>query len=86
MLTRPTRYTYPATLRNKLANLWGISELRHWWLPNEEGYPPIVRSIRAFIEDRTQDAGQQPKAEDVRTMKGLFDKLYMNDNPDVVHG
>ncbi|KAI4230387.1 MAG: hypothetical protein L6R36_000015 [Xanthoria steineri] len=79
-------YTYPATLRNKLASLWGISELRRWWLPNEEGYPPIVRSIRAFIEDRTQDAGQQPKAEDVRTMKGLFDKLNMNDNPDDVHG
>ncbi|KAI4283469.1 MAG: hypothetical protein L6R38_002111 [Xanthoria sp. 2 TBL-2021] len=79
-------YTYPLTLRNKLASLWGISELRHSWLPNEEGYPPIVRSIRAFIEDRTQNAGHQPKAEDVRTRKGLFDKLNMNDSPDDVHG
>ncbi|KAL8775359.1 MAG: hypothetical protein Q9209_000367 [Squamulea sp. 1 TL-2023] len=56
-------YTYPPSLRGKLANLWGLPELRHWWLPNEEGYPSIIRSIRAFIEDR---AGNQSKAEDVK--------------------
>ncbi|KAL8697677.1 MAG: hypothetical protein Q9224_002192, partial [Gallowayella concinna] len=51
-------------MRGKLANLWGIPELRQWWLPSEEGYPPIIRSIRAFIEERTQKSGNQPKAED----------------------
>ncbi|KAL8815435.1 MAG: hypothetical protein Q9223_005423 [Gallowayella weberi] len=75
-------YTYPPTMRGKLANLWGIPQLRHWWLPNEEGYPPIIRSIRAFIEERTQKSGNQPKAEDVRTMKGLFEKLNIDDSPD----
>ncbi|KAL8807789.1 MAG: hypothetical protein Q9182_000438 [Xanthomendoza sp. 2 TL-2023] len=75
-------YTYPPTMRGKLANLWGIPQLRQWWLPNEEGYPPIIRSIRAFIEERTQKSGNQPKAEDVRTMKGLFDKLNIDDSPD----
>ncbi|KAL8776857.1 MAG: hypothetical protein Q9213_008106 [Squamulea squamosa] len=60
-------YTYSPTLRGKLANLWGLPELRHWWLPNEEGYPSIIRSIRAFIDDRTPNAGNQSKAEeDVR--------------------
>ncbi|KAL8731420.1 MAG: hypothetical protein Q9166_003395 [cf. Caloplaca sp. 2 TL-2023] len=75
-------YTYPPTLRGKLANLWGISELRHWWLPNEEGYPPIIRRIRAFIEERTQIAGNESKAEDVRTLKGVFDKLNIEGGPD----
>ncbi|KAI4271733.1 MAG: hypothetical protein LQ337_005788 [Flavoplaca oasis] len=78
-------YTYPPLLRRKLAGLWSIPELRDWWLPNEEGKPPIVRDIRNFIEERTQstpNTGHQLKAEDVRTMKGLFSKLNMNDNPD----
>ncbi|KAL8666240.1 MAG: hypothetical protein Q9168_007521 [Polycauliona sp. 1 TL-2023] len=78
-------YTYPLTLRNKLASLWSVPELRHWWLPDEEGYPPIVRSIRGFIKDRTQNTGHQHKDEDVRTMKGLFDKLNMNDGPEDGH-
>ncbi|KAI4259304.1 MAG: hypothetical protein LQ352_000844 [Teloschistes flavicans] len=71
-------YTYPPTFRAKMANLWGIPEVHHWWLPNEEGYPPIVRSIRSFIEDRSQKSSDQPMTENVRTMKGLFDKLNID--------
>ncbi|KAL8692803.1 MAG: hypothetical protein Q9218_002245 [Villophora microphyllina] len=71
-------YTYPPTFRAKMANLWGVPEVHHWWLPNEEGYPPIVRSIRSFIEDRSQKSSNQPMTEDLRTMKGLFDKLNID--------
>lgn len=72
------RYTYPATFRGKMASLWRVPEVHHWWLPNEEGYPPIVRSIRSFIEDRSQEPSNQPMTEDLRTMKGLFDKLNID--------
>ena len=57
-----------------MAELWGLPELRHWWLPNDEGYPPIVRSIRAFIEDRTQPRAQA-QSEDVRNMRAIFSKM-----------
>ncbi|KAL8697732.1 MAG: hypothetical protein Q9201_006963 [Fulgogasparrea decipioides] len=71
-------YTYPPNFRDKLANLWGIAEVHHWWLPDEEACPSIVRSIRSFIEARTPSLSRQPKAEDVRTMKGLVDKLNID--------
>ncbi|KAI4202992.1 MAG: hypothetical protein LQ350_002209 [Teloschistes chrysophthalmus] len=71
-------YTYPPTFRAKMANLWGVPGVHHWWLPNEEGYPPIVRSIRSFIQDRSQKSSDQPLTENVRTMKGLFDKLNID--------
>ncbi|KAL9580610.1 MAG: hypothetical protein Q9212_004392 [Teloschistes hypoglaucus] len=71
-------YTYPPTFRAKMANLWGVPGVHHWWLPNEEGYPPIVRSIRSFIQDRSQKSSDQPMTENVRTMKGLFDKLNID--------
>ncbi|KAL8760659.1 MAG: hypothetical protein Q9184_003174 [Pyrenodesmia sp. 2 TL-2023] len=72
-------YTYPPTLREKMAVLWGVPDIRHWWLPNDEGYSPIVRSIHSFTEDRTpQPAGQPTEA--VRTMKGLFNNLSFKDS------
>lgn len=73
------RYTYPPTLREKMAVLWGVPDIRHWWLPNDEGYSPIIRTIRSFTEDRTpQPAGQPTEA--VRTMKGLFNNLNFGDS------
>ena len=62
-----------------MAELWHIPELVHWWLPNDEGLPSIIRLIRAFIEERTV----QPRdhtGEDLRDMKAIFSKLNIDDS------
>lgn len=63
-----------------MAELWGVPEIRHWWLPHDEGYPAIVRDIRSFIEDRIRQIHKQPKSEDVRTMKAVFSKLSVQNS------
>jgi len=50
----------------------------HWWLPNDEGYPPIIRSIRKFVEERTSPATDLP-GEDLRDMKAIFASLKLDD-------
>lgn len=75
-------YIYPPTFRSKLAQLWDLPQISHWWLPNDEGYPAIVRSIRAFMEDRSLHANSQAKSEDVRTLKAIFSKLSVEDDLD----
>ena len=50
----------------------------HWWLPNNEGYPPIIRSIRKFVEERTAPAKDLP-SEDLRDMKAIFSSLNLDD-------
>jgi hypothetical protein len=50
----------------------------HWWLPNDESYPPIIRSIRKFVEERTSDARDDP-TEDLRDMKAIFAQLKLDD-------
>lgn len=50
----------------------------HWWLPNDEGYPPIVRSIRKLVEERTAPAKNQ-SGQDLHDMKAIFSKLKMDD-------
>ena len=50
----------------------------HWWLTNDEDYPPIIRSIRNFVEERTSKAKNLP-AEDLRDMKAIFASLKLDD-------
>jgi hypothetical protein len=50
----------------------------HWWLPNDEGYTPIIRSIRSFVEERTSPAIDLP-GEDLRDMKQIFSSLNLDD-------
>jgi hypothetical protein len=49
-----------------------------WWLPNDESYPPIIRQIRKFVEERTSEARDNP-AEDLRDMKAIFALLKLDD-------
>ncbi len=74
------RYIYPPTLRTKLSELWNIPELHHWWLDDDQGYPPIIRSIRSFIEDRTMTPKDQP-GEDLRDIKNILQKVNLDDSP-----
>lgn len=50
----------------------------HWWLPNDENYPPIIRQIRKFVDERTSTARDVP-AEDLRDMKAIFSTMNLDD-------
>ena len=60
-----------------MTGLWG-EDVTHWWLPNDEGYPIIIRAIRAFIEYRAR-MPPDAWAENVRDMSGIFRSLNLDD-------
>jgi hypothetical protein len=68
------RYTYPAALRTKFQDLWGV-DLSNWWLPDEEGCPPLMRQVRKFITSTPSDE----KGEDLRDLKGIFATWNLSD-------
>lgn len=70
-------YIYPAALRQRMSAEWGV-DVNHWWLPNDEGYPPVVRSIRDFIEYRARVPADKMDAH-VANMSGLFKGLDVDD-------
>ena len=78
--SRLSSYIYPPTFRTKISEHWNISGLEDWWLPNEEGLVPIVKSVRAFVEERTTKT-TNPTTEDVKNMKAMFSKLNVTDSP-----
>jgi hypothetical protein len=77
-------YVHPAAFRSKMAEIWHEPDVNHWWLPNEEGFTPLLRDIRAFIKERAV-AYEKSKGDDfrddLRDMKALFSKLNIDDSP-----
>lgn len=61
-----------------MADFWKIPELNHWWLPNDEGYPDIVREIREWTTERVTDA-RDTFRESVRDLKAVFGNMSLED-------
>ena len=72
-------YIYPETLRNRFLGGWGFSP-SDWWLPDDEGCPPIIRSIKNFIQERTT-APKDEVSENLREMRGIFGTLTISNSP-----
>lgn len=77
-------YVYPTTFRSKMADMWKIPEVKHWWLPNDEGFIPLLRDIRAFIQERAlayEETKGDELRDDLRDMKAIFSKLNIDESP-----
>ena len=72
-----TSYIYPAILRKRASEVWGI-DVNHWWLDNDEGFPPIIRAIRDFIEYRARVPEDTMEAH-IRDMSGIFRGLNVEE-------
>ncbi|KAJ4371028.1 hypothetical protein N0V86_008723 [Didymella sp. IMI 355093] len=72
-------YIYPVSMRNRMLEAWGL-EASDWWLPNDEGCPPIIRSIKDFIRERST-APKDQVSEDLKEMRGIFSSLNISDSP-----
>ncbi|KAI6790416.1 hypothetical protein KC332_g9923 [Hortaea werneckii] len=70
-------YIYPANLRERMSDLWG-EDVTHWWLPNDEGYPDIIRTICDFIQYRAGEPTDAAGA-DVRDMSGIFREMNVRE-------
>lgn len=63
-----------------MAELWGIPEVNEWWLPDEGTCPPVVRSVRSFMENRLPQAEGESRSEDQRNIKGIFSQLSLHES------
>ncbi|KAF9694300.1 hypothetical protein EKO04_007838 [Ascochyta lentis] len=72
-------YIYPDAMRNRMLEAWGL-EPSDWWLPGDEGCPPIIRSIKNFIRERST-APRDQVSEDLKEMRGIFSSLNISDSP-----
>lgn len=64
-----------------MSELFRDNSCMHWWLPNDEMYHPIIRSIRKFVEDRTS-LPKSAESKDVQDMKAVFSAMDVSDQSD----
>jgi hypothetical protein len=64
-------------MRNRFAEIFQDHTCIHWWLPNEEGMTPIVRSVRAFADERNGNPVSE-QTENLREMSAIFAKMRVN--------
>lgn len=67
----------PFSIRTKLAELFQDPSVVRWWLPNDEGFSPIIQSIREFADERNTVA-LNAQQESVREIRNLFENLNLS--------
>jgi hypothetical protein len=69
-------YIYPSSIRQKMALLFRDPSCENWWLPDENGFTPVLRSIRNFAEERNA-AAVTSQQESLREIRHIFASLEL---------
>lgn len=69
-------HIFPLSMRARMAELFQDTSCVRWWLPNDEGFSPVLRAIRAFADERNATA-VSARAENVREVRHIFSKLQL---------
>ncbi|KAL7627559.1 hypothetical protein AAE478_001752 [Parahypoxylon ruwenzoriense] len=70
-------YVFPLTIRARMAEIFRDPSCIQWWLPNDEGLRPVLRSIRAFADERNANPVSQ-QTESLREMSAIFAKMRLD--------
>lgn len=66
-------------LRQKVARIFQEPSCARWWMPNDEGFTPVLQSIREFADERNAVA-VTAQQESVREVRHIFEKLDLSDD------
>ncbi len=63
-------------MRMHMAELFRDQSCVRWWLPDDEGFSPIVRSVRAFADERNATAATA-QTESLRDVHHIFARMQL---------
>ncbi|KAL2261964.1 hypothetical protein VTK26DRAFT_2886 [Humicola hyalothermophila] len=69
-------YITPITMRTRMAELFDDQSVSRWWLPNDEGFTPLLQSIRAIADERNTMAIQTQK-ESLQQIRQIFSMMQI---------
>ncbi len=68
-------------MRIRMAELFRDESCVRWWLPDDEGFSPILRSIRTFADERNATA-VTAQTENLREMRHIFARMRLGRGDD----
>ncbi|WXC65226.1 hypothetical protein SNK03_011032 [Fusarium graminearum] len=78
-------YIHPLPLRTKMAELFRETSCVQWWLPDGEGFSPVLREIRNFADERNA-AAVTAQQESLREVRHIFAKMTLMDDANAPSG
>lgn len=63
-------------MRTRMAELFRDESCVQWWLPNNEGFTPILQAVRAFADERNATA-VSAQTENLREIRHIFAKMEL---------
>ncbi|KAK3990106.1 adhesion and hyphal regulator 1 [Cladorrhinum sp. PSN332] len=67
-------YISPATMRTRMAELFSDERCVRWWLPNDEGFSPLLQSLRAFADERNAMAASTQR-DSLTQIRHVFSRM-----------
>lgn len=61
----------------KMAEVFREPSCVRWWLPDDDGFSPILQSIRNFADERNA-AAMNAQQESLREVQHIFAKMSMD--------
>ncbi|VBB83871.1 Putative protein of unknown function [Podospora comata] len=71
-------YIFPATMRVRMAELFADDTCTRWWLPNDEGFPPLLQNIRAYADERNAMAATTQR-DTVQQIRHVFSRMNIRE-------
>ncbi|KXX75442.1 Adhesion and hyphal regulator 1 [Madurella mycetomatis] len=69
-------YISPITMRTRMAELFSDESCVRWWLPDDEGFTPLLRNIRAIADERNAMALSTQK-ESLQQIRHVFSRMQI---------
>jgi hypothetical protein len=71
-------------MRARMAELFGDPSCVRWWLPDDEGFTPVLQSIRVFADERNAPATdeQSENLREIRHLLGAIERLKLQHSGD----
>ena len=63
-------------MRARMAELFRDQSCVRWWLPNDEGFSPLLQRIRVFADERNATA-VTAQTENLREIRHIFAKMQL---------
>jgi hypothetical protein len=63
-------------MRTRFSQIFQDPSCVYWWLPNDEGLSAIIRSVRAFADERSANPVSE-QTENLREMSSIFAKMRL---------
>ncbi|KAL2754286.1 hypothetical protein ACRALDRAFT_2043311 [Sodiomyces alcalophilus JCM 7366] len=74
-------YIHPINVRVKMGEMFREPSCARWWLPNDEGYTPVLQAVRSLADERNA-AAINAQQENLREVRHIFAKLDMSGSGD----